>query len=72
MFNKTKLFIPKYEKDIDRVVRLAAKFDVQVVHKIGVYGQERQHELYLIGKPWNLRKFIKTHINNTHVSCTSN
>jgi hypothetical protein len=62
MFTKTQLLILKHEEDVDRVTRLAANFNVQTMYKIGVYGQERQHEIYLIGKPWNIRKFAKKHI----------
>jgi hypothetical protein len=41
------------------MIRVATNHRLYVTYKIGVYGGERQHELFIIGKPWHYRKFKK-------------
>lgn len=63
MITITRLFIPKNEGDVDRLIRLAANNNVHAVYKIGVYGKERQNELYLTGRPWDVYEFMSKHKN---------
>lgn len=47
------------ENEIDSVTMLAANHGLLCMHKIGIYGEERQHELYVIGSFWKYRSFKK-------------
>ncbi|MBO5887447.1 MAG: hypothetical protein J6Q60_05450 [Bacteroidaceae bacterium] len=65
MFNKLYVVVAETEEDVYRMVRIATNHRLYVTYKIGVYGNERQHELFIIGKPWHYHKFknaIKTPI----------
>lgn len=57
MFNKFYVIVAETEEDVSRMIRIATNHRLYVTYKIGVYGSERQHELCIIGKPWNYRKF---------------
>lgn len=57
MFNKLYIVVAESEKDVCQLVRLATNNHLYVSYKIGVYGDERQHELFIIGKPWHYYKF---------------
>ena len=57
MFNKFHVVVAETEDDIYRMIRVATNYNLCVTYKIGVYGSERQHELYVFGKPWNYHKF---------------
>ena len=48
------------EEDVYRLMRIAANHNLHGTYKIGVYGTERQHELFVTGAPWNYHKFMKT------------
>ena len=57
MFNKLYVVVADTEADVYRMVKLATNHRLYVTYKIGVYGNEHQHELFVIGKPWHYRKF---------------
>lgn len=57
MFNKFYVIVAETEEDISRMIRIATNHRLYVTYKIGVYGNERQHELCIFGKPWNYHKF---------------
>ena len=59
MFEKTYCVTARSEKEVYRLMRIAANHHLYGAYKIGVYGSERQHELFLTGRPWNYRKFTK-------------
>ena len=47
------------EDEVYRLMRLAASYHLYGMYKIGVYGRERQHELFITGGPIKYRKFMK-------------
>ena len=51
MFNKLYVVVADTEEDVYRMVKIATNNHLYVTYKIGVYGNERQHELFIIGKP---------------------
>lgn len=57
MFNKLYVVIGSNEADIYRMMRIATNHHLHAMYKIGVYGGERQHELFVTGTPWDYRKF---------------
>ena len=57
MLKKHYVMVAKSEKDVYRLMRIAANHNLYGQYKIGVYGTERQHELFITGAPWNYRKF---------------
>ena len=60
MFRKRYMkVITSGEENIDSLMRLAANHNLSCLYKIGVYGKERQHELYVDGYPWDYHAFIK-------------
>lgn len=59
MFRKHYMMILSDDEKVDIITKIAANHKLQCLYKIGVYGKERQHELYLIGKPWNYHEFMK-------------
>lgn len=58
MFKKHYIVTAASEKDAYRMMRIAANHNLYAQYKIGVYGTERQHELFVIGTPWNYHKFM--------------
>ena len=59
MFKKTHMVILDNDKNVDRILKLAANHHLHALYKIGVYGKERQDELYVIGRSSNYRAFKK-------------
>ena len=57
MFNKLYVVIGTSEGDIYRLMRIATNHHLHATYKIGVYGGERQHELFVTGTPWDYAKF---------------
>ena len=45
------------ETKVDSLMRLAANHNVHCLYKIGVYGHEQQHELYIQGSWLNRFRF---------------
>lgn len=58
MFKKTYCVVASSEKEVYRLMRIAANHHLYATYKIGVYGSERQHELFVTGSPWNYHKFM--------------
>ena len=59
MFMRTKMLILDDDSKVDVYMKLAANHELYCTYKIGVYGKERQHELFVTGYPWDYRKFLK-------------
>ncbi|MDD3204211.1 MAG: hypothetical protein PHS74_00530 [Lachnospiraceae bacterium] len=59
MLRNGHLMILKDDSEVDSITKLAANHQLQCLYKIGVYGKEKQHELYIIGHFWNYSKFMK-------------
>lgn len=53
------VLILESETEVDLTVKIAANHRLQCLYKIGVYGKERQHELYVIGGTLNYYRFLK-------------
>lgn len=59
MFQKYRMIVLEDESEVDSLTKIAANHHLQCLYKIGVYGKEQQHELYLIGNSWKYQKFLK-------------
>ena len=59
MCKKYFVMILKNDKKVDSLIRIAANHRLFGYYKIGVYGNERQHELYLVGKKKDYKEFTK-------------
>lgn len=57
MFDKMYMVIGTSEADVYRMMRIATNHHLYATYKIGVYGAERQHELFVTGSPWDYYKF---------------
>lgn len=53
MFGRWHLIILDSNKEVDRLMLLAANHHLIAMYKIGVYGKELQNELYVKGSIWN-------------------
>lgn len=58
MWKNINAIILKDDKNVDLYCSIAAKYDLLCLHKIGIYGKLEQHELQIIGKKKNYKKFI--------------
>lgn len=56
---KYQLMVLENDEHVDSYTRIAANHNLQCLYKIGVYGRERQHELYIVGKTSDYKKFLK-------------
>ena len=63
MWKNINAIILKDDKNVDLYYSIAAKYDLLCLHKIGIYGKLEQHELQIIGKKKNYKKFI-SEVNN--------
>lgn len=63
MWKNINAIILKDDKNVDLYCSIAAKYDLLCLHKIGIYGKLEQHELQIIGKKKNYKKFI-SEVNN--------
>ena len=43
---------------VDMYAKAAANHQLQCLYKIGIYGKIQQHEIFIIGTPWNYWGFI--------------
>lgn len=59
MFRKYHMIVLNDENEVDPLTKLAANHRLQCLYKIGVYGKERQHELYVVGSFWEYQKFLR-------------
>ena len=71
MLKRHYVMVAKSEKDAYRLMRIAANHNLYGQYKIGVYGTEQQHELFITGAPWNYRKFLDEINNPTEGSTDS-
>lgn len=63
MWKNINAIILKDDKNVDLYCSIAAKYDLLCLHKMGIYGKLEQHELQIIGKKKNYKKFI-SEVNN--------
>lgn len=54
-----KMMILEDETKVDFLTKIAANYGLNCLYKIGVYGKERQHELYIVGNSRAYKKFQK-------------
>jgi hypothetical protein len=59
MFKTTKMLILDDDSKVDVYMKLAANHKLYCQYKIRVYGKERQHELFVTGRPSDYREFLK-------------
>lgn len=59
MFKPYHLMILDDGEMVDSITKIAANHGLQCLYKIGVYGKERQHELYIIGNLLNYWRFLR-------------
>lgn len=59
MFKKYHLIVLENGENVDFMTKIAANHQLKCLYKIGIYGKEQQHELYVIGKFWNYWGFKK-------------
>lgn len=59
MFEKVYVIVGKNEADIYRMMKIATFHSLRTTYKIGVYGTDRQHELFIVTTQWKYRKFMK-------------
>ena len=59
MFNKLYVIVGTSEEDIYRMMKIATHHSLNLTYKIGVYGNDRQHELFVRTTPWKYYKFMK-------------
>ena len=59
MYKNINVIILKDDKMIDIICSIAVKYDLLCTHKIGIYGDFKQHELQIIGPQRHYRKFVK-------------
>lgn len=57
MFNKIYMVIVEDDKKVDKMLKIAANNHLYAAYKIGVYGAEKQHEIWIKGRPWNYHQF---------------
>ncbi|MBR5862202.1 MAG: hypothetical protein IKZ08_02635 [Bacteroidales bacterium] len=58
MFKKTYIIVLETEEEVYRLMKVAFKHSLYATYKIGVYGTERQHELYIRGNILSYYKFM--------------
>lgn len=58
---KTYIVIVENEAEAYRLMKTAISHKLHATYKIGVYGSERQHELFVIGTFLNYCKFMRAH-----------
>lgn len=58
MLKNVNMMILENDNKVDKIISIAAKYDLVCTYKIGVYGQFRQHELLIVGPNHRYKKFI--------------
>ena len=56
MIKRFNLLVLNDEKNVDEITKIAANYNLTCTYKVGIYGKEKQHELYICG---NYLKYIK-------------
>lgn len=59
MLKRFNLLVLKDEHYVDKLTKIAANYNLTCRYKIGIYGGEKQHELYVFGSYLNYTKFIE-------------
>ena len=59
MCRKYFVMVLENDRQVDLLMKVAANHRLHCLYKIGVYGRERQHELYLVGKKKDYKEFKK-------------
>ena len=59
MFKRFNLLILNDTKYVDEITKLASNYGLTCHYKIGVYGKEQQHELYISGSYLKYCKFVE-------------
>lgn len=57
MFGGWHMLVLEDDAKVDKYLRLAANHHLTGLYKVGVYGTERQHELFVKGAFWNYISF---------------
>ena len=57
MLKNVNMILLGSDDKVDKIITIAAKYDLVCTYKIGVYGQFRQHELLVIGPNYRYKKF---------------
>lgn len=57
MLKNVNMILLGSDDKVDKIISIAAKYDLVCTYKIGVYGQFRQHELLVIGPNHRYKKF---------------
>lgn len=58
MFKVNRCVVARNEDDVYRLMRIASNHHLYGMYKIGVYGSECQHELFVTGKLWDYHRFL--------------
>lgn len=58
MLHKYYMIALEDSSEVDSAIRDAVSYNVQVLYKIGIYGQEKQHELFLSGSWLNCHRYM--------------
>ena len=59
MLKRTRMMILDTDEDVDLIIKIAANNELRALYKIGVYGKERQYEMFITGSARNFHKFKK-------------
>ena len=59
MLHKYYLVVLDGPDTVDSAIKKSADYNVQALYKIGVYGKELQHELFISGKWFNCHRFMR-------------
>ena len=59
--SKTYIVIVENEAEAYQLMEAAISHKLYATYKIGIYGNERQHELFVTGRPLNYYKFMREH-----------
>lgn len=57
MLKNVNMILLGSDDKVDKIISIAAKYDLVCTYKIGVYGQFRQHEILVIGPNYRYKKF---------------
>ena len=57
MLKNVNMILLGSDDKVDKIISIAAKYDLVCTYKIGVYGKFRQHELLVIGPNYRYKKF---------------
>ncbi len=58
MLKRFNLLVLTNDKNVNLLMKTASNFDLNCKYKIGIYGDVKQHELYVEGRLQNFKRFI--------------